>query len=339
MIAVLINNEPYEHKYRINNESGYNLVSIYPFFGRFQLIAQVDRKSSHQELRIEYIDSGGEVIDGAIVSCIHTAVTATTLEELESIPKNVTKEDYFLNAVSTEHLPVINLTPEEHFFALKSWVQGIAEAGEDFATNLEMLQVHPRIFQIFQELFRFILKYDARFIESYLITVEKECQIDGKPHIPSLIASLKVLDELDPKKNQPIIRMLLSMNFPLEVYANILRYDVMKQNFEHDPRYEEIVFKYPNMVLAADPDAVKYSRFVELFSNKIFYIRYSLLNNPAAAKLSAYKNLFKWDDLQNSILECKIAFQFPEYQDVLNRKSNIELENNQKRRRSVDIVC
>jgi Leucine-rich repeat (LRR) protein len=316
MNAVLTYNEEYDHKYRINTQSGYNFVAIYPFFGQFQLIAQVERKSGRQEMRIEYLNSDGDVVDGKIITCIHTAVTTTTLDELESIPPDVPKEDYFLNGVSTEHLPQIKLTPEEHFFALSSWVQGIAETGEEFIRNLEMLQPYPTFFRIIKDLIQFILLYDTRFIQQYLSRVEKECQMNGKPHIPSLIASLKVLEQLNPEESPEIIKMLLSMNFPLEVYVNILRYDVMKENFEQDPRYEEAIFNYPNMVLSADPEAAKYSRFVELFSNKSFYIRYGLVNNPAALQFPEYKLLFKCEDLRTALLESKYAAQFPEFQDI-----------------------
>jgi Leucine-rich repeat (LRR) protein len=293
-------------KYHPNTNTDEYFIAEFPFFDRFQLVAIVYRKNGDQELRIEYLDNEGEVIDGKKVNCIHTVLTTTTLEEIESIPPDISKEEYFRKGGSSAQLPKVQLAPEEHFFALKSWVQGIAELGKD-------IFYEDSAFPTLSAVFKIVARYDRSFLIEYLSYVERKCQFDGKPHIPSLISSLLPFKEYSQEEFLDYKDLILSMDLPLEVYANILYYYNFKKYFWNDPRYEEVLFKYPHMSLAADPDAVKYSRFKELFANKEYDILDALVNNRAAVELPEYKLLFNNDDLYETLLTTSVARRCPEY--------------------------
>ncbi len=70
-------------------------------------------------------EAGGEVLEG-IVACVHLAIYSASLDELDMIAQ---RDPGFRNMIqSTEGHPV-HLPPEEHFFALKSYVAGLANVG------------------------------------------------------------------------------------------------------------------------------------------------------------------------------------------------------------------
>jgi hypothetical protein len=313
------------------------MIAKFPFLDRFQLVAVLERGSGSQEMRIEFLAEDGSVLDGSKTSCTHTAIATTTLEEIQNIPSDTTKEEYFYGVRSTEGIAKkgqieLHLSSEEHFFALKSWVQGIAEAGTNIFKNLQILREFSadlNIYPIIHKILCFIFRYSRDYFEFYLRWVEKECQIDGRPHIPSLIASLEPLIEFTQYLNidrecsktigqafyPEIDNILLSMDFPLDVYAAILSYPTMKEKFSTHPDYERIIFKYPNRDLARDTKAVKYDLYKSLFECKDPDIIHAVINNPCATVFPEYKNYFLSSDpyIREELASSQISSYQPEF--------------------------
>ena len=103
----------------------------YPFvFDDVFLIAKVDPSSKRQWLIMQKIDMRTQrVLLEDSIRCIHTALTTLTVEDFK---KRIEEEDFekdMLEIRSSEHLREIDLEINEKFFAFKSWVAGIAEAG------------------------------------------------------------------------------------------------------------------------------------------------------------------------------------------------------------------
>lgn len=156
------------------------------------LIAKIDPNSGKQWLVMQKVNlRTGDILLEDRIQCIHTAVTTISPKEFdEKINKEEFKED-LLKIRSTENLTKIDLDLDEKFFAFKSWVAGIAEAGAFSITIQSDIErfthlLHP----IANRLFNFLLRAKADFIKQFLIQMERECRLDGEYHKPSIHANI-----------------------------------------------------------------------------------------------------------------------------------------------------
>ncbi len=176
------------------------------------LIARVNAETGRQHLVMQKIDlnTGKVEIEDKIV-CIHTAIMDIPVKEFAELHNNIVSQEELqkniLNIRSSEELDEIELTPEEHFKALKSWVAGIAEAGlNSFSIQDEIDKSLNLMYPIVNFIMRFLIKVDNSFIFEYLSKIERECRFEGERHDTSLIANLiPILDilviepDLDPE--------------------------------------------------------------------------------------------------------------------------------------------
>ncbi len=156
------------------------------------LIAEIDSSSGRQWLIMRKIDQRyGTILLEDRIQCIHTAVTTIAPEEFEERISEENFEEDILKIRSTEQLQEIQLELDEKFFAFKSWVQGIAEAGVHSITIQSDIEQYAHLFHpIANRLFNFLLRAKIDFIEQFLIQMERECRLDGEYHKPSIHANL-----------------------------------------------------------------------------------------------------------------------------------------------------
>ncbi|MBD3350463.1 MAG: hypothetical protein GF364_03155 [Candidatus Lokiarchaeota archaeon] len=179
------------------------LQEKYPFIrDDVFLIAQVDDTTGRQHLLMQKVNpktNGVEFEDK--IECIHTAITTITgehYEEIQDDPDKMQKlEGSSLHIRSSEKLTEINLSAEERFLAMKSWAQGIAEAGLDsLGLQSEIEQFGKLAYPIVNFLLRFLAKVDEEFLIQYLDWIEKNCVLNNTIHEPSFHANLDVVLDL-----------------------------------------------------------------------------------------------------------------------------------------------
>lgn len=220
------------------------------------LCPQVDTETGKQRLKLEKIDpESGEIEYEDWIGCIHTAITQIGYNEYIDHQKNTElKKDLIkktLNIRSSENLKEINLSPDERFFAFKSWAHGIAEAGINTFKiqgdiDIELDFIHP----ISLFLMHFLVKIDSDFIHRFLFLIEKDCRFEGKAHDASIISNLiplvemithewqnpwEINDNID-EETTKMIDAILDFNPPIEL-------------FNHKPYY-------PNFLFGASPKSL-----------------------------------------------------------------------------------
>ncbi len=211
----------------------------YPFVkDNIFLIARVDSEMGKQELVMQKINPETEEveIEDKIV-CIHTSIMDMPVEDFASLHNDVgVQEELYnktLNIRWSGEPKTIELTPEEHFKAFKSWVAGISEAGiKSFKIQDEIDKNLNLMYPIVNFIMKFLVKCDPKFIPEYLAKIERECRFEGKYHIPSLIANLKSLVEIifsadsqnsflfsfNEEERKSFAEKIFSMELPLIVY-------------------------------------------------------------------------------------------------------------------------
>jgi hypothetical protein len=165
----------------------------YPFiYDDVYLIAEMDKMTGNQWLVMQKIDPRTlRILLEDRVQCIHTALTTIETEDFEERISDEHFEKDMLNIRSSEGIREIRLEPEEKFFAFKSWVAGIAEAGVNAITiQSDIEQFGQLIYPIANRIFNFLLKAKTAFIKDFLILMERDCVFEGEYHKPSIHANL-----------------------------------------------------------------------------------------------------------------------------------------------------
>jgi hypothetical protein len=187
------------------------------------LIAEIDLDKNKQYLILEQkypLIDGTELIDR--LECIHTVINQNRFDKLKNLSNE--KREEIKETTDQWVIDSQNLNLNEKWFALKSWVQGIAETGMDALQLQGDIDVRTSYWQgdiekiveynlpIAQFLFRNLIKIDLSFLPEYLRKIEKDCQFEGVYHKPSLRANLeimfKAIDEVyidSVKEIEPII--------------------------------------------------------------------------------------------------------------------------------------
>lgn len=269
----------YQNKYSVK----------YPFiYDDTFLIAELDKSSGKQWLVMQKIDKRTlNVLIESRIQCIHTAITTLQVNDFEDQVYDDDFEQEMLKIRSSEGVREIKLEPEEKFFAFKSWVAGIAEAGINAITIQSDIEQYAHLhYPIANRLFNFLLKAKTTFIQDFVEQMERNCAFEGKYHKPSVNANLlKILDImiLDEKTAWNIWRDQIKTNYEWSDKWNVYLiknfYDLMEAIFELQPsaqvflenkRYH-VVLTMPESKTLSDWD--KATRESVVYNN-VFYFCY-----------------------------------------------------------------
>ncbi len=140
------------------------------------------------------IDRFGIVIGS--ISCIHTAICTIDPEELlqqdQLEAEHLFKET--LNIRSSEKLQEIHLSPSDKWFAFRSWVKGIAEAGiQAIHIQKEIEDFAHLITPISHQLIKAIIMVKPDFILEYTDEIIRECRFEGKLHNSSFFSNMNLI--------------------------------------------------------------------------------------------------------------------------------------------------
>lgn len=183
------------------------------------LVAKVDRETGKQLLYMKKEEPlTGRILLRDSIQCIHTAVAKISASDLSRF-----QSDYYgsrrpdkkkYRYYSSERLKDVDLVPKEHFFAMKSWVQGIAEAGIDaLYLQSELEGMTHSAAPIIHKLLGFMSMADSEFIMQYLDWIDRTCTFNNQIHEPSYLANLLNVVEIFRKysplqAHEIVIRML-----------------------------------------------------------------------------------------------------------------------------------
>ena len=118
------------------------------------LTVKVDTETLHQQIMMQHIDiAEGTVFRDEMISCIHTAIA--------SVPESSTiAEEDEIFITSSEENQDISISPEDSFFALKSWVEAIADMGTDaFRLQSEIENIGHLGISLSSQLLRFVASH------------------------------------------------------------------------------------------------------------------------------------------------------------------------------------
>ncbi len=213
------------------------------------LCPQVDTETGHQRLKLEKINpESGEIEHEDWIGCIHAGITQIGYDEYVEYQKDMEfKNDLIkktLNIRTSENLKEINLSPDEKFFAFKSWAQGIAEAGlNTFKIQGDIDSELDFLYPISLFLMHFLVKIDSDFIHRFLFLIEKDCRFEGKAHDASIISNLIPLVEMITHewKNPWEINVNINEETTKMIDA-ILDFNPPIDLFNHKPYYSNFLF-------------------------------------------------------------------------------------------------
>lgn len=150
----------------------------------FQICGAVNKRSGKQRLEFQYLKNG-KIQDKKEIDCFHTAIIQGTPEDLVN--------GRMLLATSSEN-KITDLSPEDRFFAVKSWAQQISEAGHDAFQLLHDLERQAGFtVPLSSKLFTFITQYDQNYAKDHLAYIKDSCYFEGTPHLPCLAANTDFL--------------------------------------------------------------------------------------------------------------------------------------------------
>lgn len=175
---------PYHAKYSFIYEDVFLIAEINPLSGRQFLIMQ---KVNPKDGRILLEDR---------IQCIHTAIIDLSPEDLEQQVDADEFEENLLQIRSSENNREVDLEIDEKFFAFKSWVQGIAEAGIAAITIQTDIEQYAHLMTpIANRIFNFLLHAKLDFIEEFVAQMENDCVFEGEFHKPSInVNVMKILN-------------------------------------------------------------------------------------------------------------------------------------------------
>ncbi|MBD3351874.1 MAG: hypothetical protein GF364_10345, partial [Candidatus Lokiarchaeota archaeon] len=210
------------------------LQKKYPFLrDDIFLIAQVNEETKRQHLVMRKINAETKEIEvESKIECIHTAITTISGEEYEKIQRDPLErkklEDKAIHIRSTENLSEIDLSIEDRFFAMKSWVQGISEAGFNALIVQSDIELYGKLaYPIVNFILKFLSKTDEEFLMQYLDWIEKNCIIDNSIHQASFTANIQnIFDALKTSfvvQKREVVLRILELNGSLEIITKIIK--------------------------------------------------------------------------------------------------------------------
>lgn len=186
--CTLVPTEKYEYRYPFILDDVFLTVKVNPLSGKQLIILQKINPTTNE---VEFENK---------ITCVHVAVTTINVEEFNELQDDSDKRGKFINDTleirSSENLEQINLSPEEKFFAMKSWAEGIVDAGFGvFRIQSTIDRFGNLAYPFIQGFLKFFINCDPEFILIYLDWMERECITNGIYHTSSLIANLNIILE------------------------------------------------------------------------------------------------------------------------------------------------
>jgi hypothetical protein len=304
----------------------------FPFIGdNIFLIAHIDPESLKQYLEFIILGKNGINIEYKDeLECIHTAITQISYDEYEKLMQDPESKQDFINKVfnikSTEIFDV-NLSFDDKFFAFKSWVQGIAEAGMDaLLVQSEIENSLSQQMPISQFLCKNLIFANPSFIPEFLVRIEKECRYEGIFHKPSLRANLIILISA---LSDIIIKKYKSVqsNVWQEKIAESLLIDSLIDIVELDC---ELIFQYSEdnneirCFLAERPEFTRFDEYHNFFTDPNYSIRQCVAMNPSSMELPEYTALIRDENVlvRWGVARNPNAVKLPEFQLLFNDESD-----------------
>ncbi|MHA1339309.1 MAG: hypothetical protein ACTSRZ_03480 [Promethearchaeota archaeon] len=300
------------------------LRAEYDFIPNFKLVAILDKESKEKFLEIEYIKNG-QIVDFTKIKCIHTALATFKAEDLQDL-MNYESEDDALRIIysqSSEGMQKqINLPLEEDFFALKSWVEGIATWKEKaFLIQREIEDLARFTYPLSFHMLNFIAKYNENVFLELINYILKECKIGNKWHAPSLKANLLLIKAIVDVKISTIcekIKFLESINAPSVFYWEFLYelcpIDVLMklEDFGDLFDYND---KALHVFLARSIKTTESEHYQKLFNSKNLNVLRAIAQNPFATRFKEFKQLFSVKDtiIQIGLAQNVMAPKFMEF--------------------------
>jgi hypothetical protein len=164
---------------------------------QLELCAKVNKDTGKQELLMLAND-----VEFHRISCIHTGVCDISFDDFSEKKKSEIALEWARSTRSSEGLREISLEPEDRFEAMKSWTQGIAEAGID-ALDLE------GTYNLGNDAIYIGLK---KFVMRYVDTNKYIREIAEFKHRPTMIANLKNLQTLE-FDEKGLLNLIFTYNF------------------------------------------------------------------------------------------------------------------------------
>ncbi|MBD3350010.1 MAG: hypothetical protein GF364_00810, partial [Candidatus Lokiarchaeota archaeon] len=244
------------------------LFKRFPFLNdNIFLCAWVNKETGREKLIMQYINPETDwIMLEEKITCIHTAICDISANKLQS---NANSEDFYSNILelrSSEHLEEINLSAEEKFKALKSWVAGIAEAGLEAIHIQSQIESYARLmYPLADKILKFLVKIDPIWIFEIINKIERNCIYEGVKYdsyiIVNLIPLLKKAHYLTQDLQNELIRRVFDLLEDASYYTN--------------PKYPEL------WSLLSYDEAIHLKNFESLFSIDNIKIKKILSMNEA----------------------------------------------------------
>ncbi|MBN2155481.1 MAG: hypothetical protein JW776_05525 [Candidatus Lokiarchaeota archaeon] len=195
-----VTSEYFEWKKRFQEEVCQIWEERYSFLSHWNLhlIARYDLQARRQKLILKAFDpNNGKLLSESVIHCIHTAIVDIPAESIEGRKSDPEFLDEILQLRSSEKARPLELAPKDEFFALKSWVQGIAEAGFNAIAIQRNIESYAHLmYPISQFLFKAMLEINIYIVIDFIHWIKKKCIFEEGPHIPSIAANLLHITEM-----------------------------------------------------------------------------------------------------------------------------------------------
>jgi hypothetical protein len=257
------------------------------------LTAWVDTESGKQKLLMQKTDlNDGKILHQDEIDCIHTTVMDIPEENFKETVLDPNFEKNIMKIRSTEFLPEVTLDPEEKFSALKSWVEGIAEAGlEAFKLQAEIEAEWGLMFAVSWKIMRFLALIDQEIMLEYIASIERECRFEGELHEASLIANLSpILDMIMIDLGRIISESSSDQLLEIET-AHIGKFeDILNYIFDMEPPLSLFLHNLRYAVFLKFPGALKIPDIKRAFFHRNSFVKKVLLLNPNISELDVFDN-------------------------------------------------
>jgi hypothetical protein len=284
------------------------------------LIASIDAETKKQHLIFQKINLTTKVVEFSDeMQCIQTAIAKISPEKYIQLMEDSDAKQNFINEalkkkttdsvqfskqmpkqLHTEDLTTnIDLNVDEKFFAFRSWVQGIAEAGMDalYLQN-DLDDIARGSLPIVEFLCRNLIRIDSSFIPQYLSKIERECRFEGVYHKTSLRANLGILLEgisnfdLFDENKCATARYEELWFTPLNESSRELIKEYLLMMVEIDPKY---LFNSPDprirKFIAEGSNFTQFPEYKKLITDEHPQVRLAVAENPSAVKFPEYRLL------------------------------------------------
>ncbi len=289
------------------------------------IIASVDTETNKQKIILEQRNlQDSKVIRHDVIDCIHSAISQYQKDDFI-----IARDEIFIE--SSENLTEINLTSDEVFFSLKSWIEALVQyQSKAFKIQSEVENIGRLGVSLSGRLMRFLALVDINILFNFLDQLKEECTFENKRHDSCLIANLLPIieslfylpdDEIDSESIPDIFDENNIPKFPL--FEQIL-----KKIFELDPPLTLFTENVDFLILLSHPFAITMSDFSKGLYHEDTLLRKAIVNNPLATSFSDFTQFLSAKTESNEKIR-KIAANHPhapkfkEFTNFLSEKTEL----------------